>query len=71
MNMGLLRKFIKFAKKIVMIMNDEKMSEELLQNEAIQPKGAQKKFHGFSMGFLLLLLGLVVAVYVVCTILSA
>ena len=52
-------------------MNDEKMNEELLQNEAIQPKGAQKKFHGFSMGFLLLLLGLVVAVYVVCTILSA
>lgn len=52
-------------------MNDEKMSEELLQNEAIQSKGAKKKFHGFSMGFLLLLLGLVVAVYVVCTILSA
>ena len=55
-----------------MIMNDNKVqNEELLQNEPIQPKGQRKKFHGFSMGFLLLLLGLVVAVYVVCNILAA
>lgn len=49
--------------------NGEK-KEELLMEESAQPKG-RKKFQGFSMGFLLLLLALVVAVYVVCTILSA
>lgn len=30
----------------------------------------RKKFHGFSMGFLLILLALVVGLYVVCTILA-
>ena len=55
-----------------MIMNDNKVqNEELLQNEPIQPKGQRKKFQGFSLGFLLLLLGLVVAVYVACTVLAA
>ena len=49
--------------------NGEK-KEELLMEESVQPKG-RKKFQRFSMGFLLLLLALVVAVYVVCTILSA
>ena len=31
---------------------------------------ARKKFHGFSMGFLLILLAVVVVLYVVCAILA-
>lgn len=30
----------------------------------------RKKFHGFSMGFLLILLAVLVAVYIVCTIIA-
>ena len=60
------------CKKNVIFMSDNKVqNEELLQNEPIQPKGQRKKFQGFSLGFLLLLLGLVVAVYVACTVLAA
>jgi hypothetical protein len=50
-------------------MNSEKR-EEILAEESLRSKSSKKKFHGFSMGFLLLLLGLVVAIYVVCTILA-
>ena len=52
-------------------MKDNKELKDKLQNDALQPQSGRKKFQGFSMGFLLLLLALVVAVYIVCTILAA
>lgn len=36
--------------------------------QQVQPQ--RKRFHGFSMGFLLILLAVVVGVYVVCTIIA-
>ena len=52
--------------------------EQKAQTQApAQPEGDQqvltpkrKKFHGFSMGFLMILLAVVVGLYVVCTLLA-
>ena len=52
-------------------MNEIKEKKDEPLKDTMQSKGGGKKFQGFSMGFLLLLLALVVAVYVVCTILAA
>ena len=41
--------------------------EDMLQ--VTKPK--RKPFHGFSMGFLLILLAVLVALYIVCTMLAA
>lgn len=49
----------------------EKISDkqELQQQEVQQPQ--RKQFHGFSMGFLLILLAVAVGIYVICTIVAA
>lgn len=48
-------------------------SQVPVQPEEVQQvaKPKRKQFHGFSMGFLLILLAVVVALYIVCTMLAA
>lgn len=48
-------------------------SQAPVQPEEVQQvaKPKRKQFHGFSMGFLLILLAVVVALYIVCTMLAA
>ncbi|MBO5083943.1 MAG: hypothetical protein IKJ09_06820 [Bacteroidaceae bacterium] len=52
------------------------MTKENIQNgttpsEPIQQQAPQrKKFQGFSMGFLLIVLAVLVAIYIVCTIIA-
>lgn len=38
--------------------------------EQVQQRSARGKFQGFSMGFLLILLAVVVGIYVVCTMMA-
>ena len=52
-------------------MNEIKEKKDEPLKDTMQVKCGGRKFQGFSMGFLLLLLALVVAIYVVCTILAA
>lgn len=49
----------------------EKMQSQVepTQQEVRQPQ--RKQFHGFSMGFLLILLAVVIGVYIICTIVAA
>lgn len=42
--------------------------QDARQQEVQQPR--RKQFHGFSMGFLLILLAVVVGVYIVCTVIA-
>lgn len=51
-----------------MIMNEISDKQDAQQQEVQQPK--RKKFHGFSMGFLLILLAAVIGVYIVCTVIA-
>lgn len=52
------------------------MKNENLLNDSAQPEQLQestprrKKFHGFSMGFLLILLAVMVGVYIICTVMA-
>lgn len=48
--------------------NNVKEANVCFDEPVQQPK--RKKFQGFSMGFLLILLAVVVGVYIVCTILA-
>lgn len=51
------------------MMGNDVKEKNVRSDEPVQlPK--RKKFQGFSMGFLLLLLAVVVGVYIVCTILA-
>lgn len=52
--------------------NDSNKSKKVAQQELPEAGmgPAKRKFNGFSMGFLLILLAAVVALYVVCTMLA-
>ena len=54
-------------------MEQKTQSQAPVQPEEVQqvatPK--RKQFHGFSMGFLLILLAVAVGLYIVCTLLAA
>ena len=54
-------------------MEQNKQSQTPVQPEEVQQvaKPKRKQFHGFSMGFLLILLAIVVGLYIVCTIIAA
>jgi len=59
------RSFVRiFAVKCI-IMDNISDKQDVRQQEVQQPR--RKQFHGFSMGFLLILLAVVVGVYIVCT----
>ncbi len=54
-------------------MNKEPKIQNQIQEQGARPdepmpvQPQRKKFHGFSMGFLLILLAVVVGLYIVCT----
>ncbi|MBO7267616.1 MAG: hypothetical protein J6V12_07625 [Bacteroidaceae bacterium] len=48
--------------------NTRMMCED--SQEQVQQRPARGKFQGFSVGFLLILLALVVGIYVVCTVMA-
>lgn len=47
--------------------NVQKQGQGVRPDEPIPVQPQKKKFHGFSMGFLLILLAVVVGLYIVCT----
>lgn len=51
-------------------MGKMQVRENLEQQDVEVKQSKRKKFHGFSMEFLLILLALAVGLYVVCTILA-
>lgn len=48
---------------------ENKSDKQDVRQADVQPS-QRKQFHGFSMGFLLILLAVVVGVYIVCTIIA-
>lgn len=46
---------------------NQMQGQGVLPDEPMPVKPQRKKFHGFSMGFLLILLAVVVGLYIVCT----
>ena len=50
------------------IMDNISDKQDVRQQEVQQPR--RKQFHGFSMGFLLILLAVVVGVYIICTVIA-
>lgn len=46
----------------------KQMQKEKQAEEQVPARPVKKQFHGFSMGFLLILLAVVVGLYIVCTI---
>lgn len=54
-------------------MEKKNQTQAPVQPEEIQQEAPKKRkqFHGFSMGFLLIMLAVVVGIYVVCTLMAA
>ena len=52
-------------------MKEYDIKEEMLQHEESSLPIKRKKFQGFSMSFLLVLLAVVVGLYIVCTLMTA
>ena len=55
---------------VKMVQNNQSQNLNQCEEGHIEQKPKRKKFQGFSMGFLLILLAVVVGLYVVCTLLA-
>lgn len=53
-----------------MVQNNQSQNLNQCEEGHVEQKPKRKKFQGFSMGFLLILLAVVVGLYVVCTLLA-
>ncbi len=54
-----------------MVQNNHSQKVNQCADSNVEQKPKRKRFQGFSMGFLLILLAVVVGVYVVCTLLAS